>query len=139
MIPHLFHIQIHVCILLPALRCRASITLVVLIYSNNSVNHIIIIYKHFFNYCFVYDMLFPAVSIVYIPTALLMLTNLITLLAGKTIMKMGPDPKEPHKKSHASAPCRHMELSYYSILTSTYSIPSLMMSWSLSTFSITVP
>ena len=51
-----------------------------------------------------------------------------------------PSPvSSPHKKFHASAPCRHMELSYYSILTSTYSIPSLMMSWSLSTFSITVP
>lgn len=55
-------------------------------------------------------MLFPAVSIVYIPTALLMLTNLITLLAGKTIMKTGSDPKEPHKKSHASALYRHMGL-----------------------------
>ena len=51
-----------------------------------------------------------------------------------------PSPaSSPHKKFHGSAPCRHMELSYYSILTSIYSIPSLMMSWSLSTFSITVP
>ena len=42
-------------------------------------------------------MLFPAVSIVYIPTALLMLTNLITLLTPKSLMKMGSDPKEPHE------------------------------------------
>ena len=51
-----------------------------------------------------------------------------------------PSPtSSPHKKFHGSAPCRHMELSYYSILISIYSIPSLMISWSLSTFSITVP
>lgn len=34
-----------------------------------------------------YNLLFPAVSIVYIPTALLMLTSLISLLAGRTVMK----------------------------------------------------
>lgn len=34
-----------------------------------------------------YNLLFPAVSIAYIPTALLMLTSLISLLAGRTVMK----------------------------------------------------
>lgn len=34
-----------------------------------------------------YNLLFPAASIVYIPTALLMLTSLISLLAGRTVMK----------------------------------------------------